>query len=75
MGWRDAAAPVRMQRVALVCPKAALRDMLVHVADAGVVEIDRTTPEAQCAGAGQPPQPPRRAPRWITGTPFVRHRT
>jgi V/A-type H+-transporting ATPase subunit I len=54
MGWRDAAAPVRMQRVALVCPKAALRDMLVQVADTGVVEIARTTSEANVGGAGQP---------------------
>ncbi|MDY6871447.1 MAG: V-type ATPase 116kDa subunit family protein [Actinomycetota bacterium] len=43
MGWRDATAPVRMQRVALVCPRAVLRDMLVQVADAGVVELDHTT--------------------------------
>ncbi|GAB2856370.1 V-type ATPase 116kDa subunit family protein [Nocardioides pacificus] len=43
MPWRDAGAPVRMQRVALVCPKADLRDLLVHVADAGVVDIDRVT--------------------------------
>jgi V/A-type H+-transporting ATPase subunit I len=46
MGWREVAAPVRMQRVALVCPKAVLRDMLVQVADAGVVEIDRATSDA-----------------------------
>ncbi len=51
MGWRDAAAPVRMQRVALVCPKAGLRDMLVHVADAGVCEIDRTTSGGRAGGA------------------------
>ncbi|MGB5151252.1 MAG: V-type ATPase 116kDa subunit family protein [Mycobacterium sp.] len=43
MGWREATTPVRMQRVALVCPRAVLRDMLVRVADAGVVEIDHTT--------------------------------
>lgn len=41
MEWREAGAPVRMQRVALVAPRAAVRDMLVRVADAGVVEIDR----------------------------------
>ncbi|MGZ4582964.1 MAG: V-type ATPase 116kDa subunit family protein, partial [Mycobacterium sp.] len=45
MGWRDAAAPLRMQRVALVCPKVSLRDMLLQVADTGVVEIARTTSE------------------------------
>jgi V/A-type H+/Na+-transporting ATPase subunit I len=54
MGWRDAAAPVRMQRVALVCPEAALRDMLVAVADTGVVELARTNTEANAGGAGQP---------------------
>lgn len=43
MAWRKAAAPVRMQRVALVSPRAVLRSMLVRVADAGIVEIDRTT--------------------------------
>jgi V/A-type H+/Na+-transporting ATPase subunit I len=32
--------PVRMQRVALVVPAAALRDALVRIADAGVVELD-----------------------------------
>jgi V/A-type H+-transporting ATPase subunit I len=43
MAWRDADAPVRMQRVALVTQKAGLRDMLVRVGDAGVVEVDRPT--------------------------------
>lgn len=52
MGWREATAPVRMQRVALVCPRAVLRDMLVLVADAGVVEIDRTTSGRNAGGAG-----------------------
>ena len=50
MGWREASAPVRMQRVALVCPRAVLRDMLVRVADGGVVEIDRTTTSGSSAG-------------------------
>ena len=45
MPWRDAGAPVRMQRVALVAPVAALRDLLVRVADAGVVEIDHSAPD------------------------------
>ncbi|MER5506531.1 V-type ATPase 116kDa subunit family protein [Streptomyces sp. NPDC002766] len=34
------AAPVRMQRVAVVAPRGALRDVLVRVADAGCVELD-----------------------------------
>ncbi len=51
MTWREAGAPVRMQRVALVSPRAKLRDELVRVADAGVVEIDRPNPEAGGATA------------------------
>ncbi len=62
MGWREAAAPERMRRVALVCPSAVLRDMLVRVADAGVVDIDRTTSGAEAAGLrgarpGESPEP------------------
>ncbi|UZG55248.1 V-type ATPase 116kDa subunit family protein [Rhodococcus opacus] len=45
MAWREAAGPARMQRVALVCPTALLRNMLVCVADAGIVEIDRMSSE------------------------------
>jgi len=41
MRWPDAVAPVRMRRVALVAPAGSLRDVLVAVADAGTVEIDR----------------------------------
>jgi V/A-type H+/Na+-transporting ATPase subunit I len=52
MGWREAAAPERMQRVALVCPKAVLREMLVRVADAGVVEIDHITSGGNAGGPG-----------------------
>jgi V/A-type H+-transporting ATPase subunit I len=47
MGWRDVAAPLRMQRVALVAPQASLRDMLVRVADAGTVEVDLANPAAE----------------------------
>jgi V/A-type H+/Na+-transporting ATPase subunit I len=42
MPWLDAAAPVRMKRVALVVPAASLRDVLVEVADAGTMEIDES---------------------------------
>lgn len=52
MGWREAGAPLRMQRVALVAPKASLRDMLVRVADAGTVEIDRTVSAGEVGTAG-----------------------
>ena len=40
MSWRDALNPVGMQRVALLSPADAVRDLLVAVADAGTVEID-----------------------------------
>ena len=43
MPWRDAVQPVRMDRVALVGPTDSLRDLLVRVADAGSVELDRVT--------------------------------
>lgn len=46
--------PVRMRRVAIVAPCAALRDVLVRVADAGCIEIDLAD------GGG--PQAPQTAP-------------
>jgi V/A-type H+-transporting ATPase subunit I len=69
MGWRELGAPLRMQRVALVSSKVALRDMLVRVADAGTVEVDlaaprgepgaadvsRTQPVPSCSGPGIDP--------------------
>jgi len=51
--WSDSltpAAPVRMQRVAVVAPRAALRDVLVRVADAGCVELDRADDAARGTG-------------------------
>ncbi len=45
MPWREATEPVRMQRVALVSPGTALRDVLVRVAGDGVVEVDHPAPE------------------------------
>jgi V/A-type H+-transporting ATPase subunit I len=41
MPWLEAALPARMTRVALVAPAEVLRDMLVQVAGAAAVEIDR----------------------------------
>ena len=38
--WRELAEPVRMQRVALVAPADAVREVLVVVGEAGVVELD-----------------------------------
>jgi V/A-type H+/Na+-transporting ATPase subunit I len=40
MRWSEQTVPVRMQRVALVAPSAALRDVLVRIAHAGVMQID-----------------------------------
>jgi V/A-type H+/Na+-transporting ATPase subunit I len=50
MPWLEAAAPVRMRRVALVAPAASLRGVLVQVADAGVMEIDQAAPDNGLAG-------------------------
>ncbi len=50
MPWLEAAAPVRMERVALVTPAESLRDVLVRVADTGAVEIDQTSRDADAAG-------------------------
>lgn len=40
MPLSEAVQPVRMERVAVVAPADALRDALVRVADAGVVQLD-----------------------------------
>ena len=52
MRWPDSATPARMQRVALVAPSAALRDVLAQVADAAVMQIDQ---DADRLGAAPPP--------------------
>lgn len=39
MRWRDALEPVGMERVALLAPRGALRELLVHVADEGTVAL------------------------------------
>ncbi|MEU5644470.1 V-type ATPase 116kDa subunit family protein [Streptomyces milbemycinicus] len=51
-------APVRMRRVAIVAPRAALRDALVRVAEAGCVEIEAAVERS--AGGG--PDAPHTAP-------------
>ncbi|MEV0402620.1 V-type ATPase 116kDa subunit family protein [Actinoallomurus sp. NPDC050550] len=53
----EAAGPIRMARVAVVAPCEALRDVLVRVADAGVVEFDGpvTRPEPEAALSLRPP--------------------
>jgi V/A-type H+-transporting ATPase subunit I len=42
MRWRDALRPTPMTRVAVVAPQWRLRQVLVRVADAGVIEFERT---------------------------------
>lgn len=44
MRWRDALHPVAMQRVALLAPQDALRDLLVGVAGEGSVAFDDVGP-------------------------------
>jgi V/A-type H+-transporting ATPase subunit I len=56
----DRLGPVRMQRIALVAPETALREVLVEVADAGVVEFDRDAVERTATGE---------AARRLRGTP------
>lgn len=41
MPWAEAVTPMRMHRVAIVAPSAALREALLLVADAGCVEVER----------------------------------
>ncbi|MGW2183205.1 V-type ATPase 116kDa subunit family protein [Streptomyces sp. NPDC001732] len=49
MPWSEVMTPVRMRRVAVIVPEAALRDTLVRIAQAGCVELDR--PEEAAPGA------------------------
>jgi V/A-type H+-transporting ATPase subunit I len=66
MRWPDLAVPVRMQRVALVSPEDALRDVLVRIAAAAVLEIDHGDGDQDAPGeaarllrhAGQQPGRP-----------------
>ena len=46
MRWPEPPAPAPMSRVALVAPVAAVRPVLVGVAGAGTVQLDRPAPEA-----------------------------
>ncbi len=49
MRWHDALHPVSMKRVALLVPRPELRDLLVHVADEGTVELDDITADGDVA--------------------------
>jgi V/A-type H+-transporting ATPase subunit I len=42
MGWREIVVPARMERVAIVAPAESFRGVLLTVADAGVVEPERS---------------------------------
>ena len=44
MNWSESMTPVRMRRIAIVTPVALLRDTLVRVAAAGVVDLDYGEP-------------------------------
>ena len=50
MPWLDAAMPLRMARIAVVAPTGSLRDLLVGVADAGMMQIEETGQEAGALG-------------------------
>lgn len=69
MRWPDLVVPVRMQRVALVAPGSALRDVLVRLADAAVMQIDHGGADrAPASTAASLPQSrePRAAPPLIS---------
>jgi V/A-type H+/Na+-transporting ATPase subunit I len=54
MPWRERTQPVRMERFALLAPTSALREVLVRVADTGLVELDKlSTVEAAATEAGR----------------------
>jgi V/A-type H+/Na+-transporting ATPase subunit I len=43
MPWRESMEPVRMRRVAVLAPSQSLRDVLVAIADRGIVELEVAT--------------------------------
>jgi len=47
MRWPEALEPARMERVAVVAPTDRLRSVLVEMADAGVVEVERVGEKAR----------------------------
>ena len=40
MPWRETLSPIRMERIALTCPRDALRPVLTEVAASGAVELE-----------------------------------
>ncbi|MCO5995547.1 V-type ATPase 116kDa subunit family protein [Actinoallomurus rhizosphaericola] len=64
----EALRPVRMERIAIVAPTEALRDVLVRVADAGVVEFDgRSAPPDPDAALSPRPPPGAARPAVLLG--------
>ncbi|MFI1332707.1 V-type ATPase 116kDa subunit family protein [Streptomyces sp. NPDC020845] len=55
--------PVRMRRVAIVAPRAALRDVLVKVAEAGCIEIEAAGRQSVGGGLDAPQTAPGSAAR------------
>lgn len=51
MPWAESVTPVRMRRVAVIVPQAALRDALVRIAEEGCVELDRAEEAAPGSAA------------------------
>ncbi len=64
MRWREALEPMTMQRVALLAPRASLRDVLVDVADEGTLALDAP---ATRPGARSDPGPASRRLRRLRG--------
>ena len=60
MRWPEVLEPARMERVAVVAPTDRLRSVLVAVADAGVVQIERVGEKAR-GPAGEAWERARRA--------------
>jgi V/A-type H+-transporting ATPase subunit I len=71
MRWRDRFGPVAMQRVALLAPAESARDLLVHVADVGAVQLESPSDAADgpaTALLGQLP-PNASVPTLASGSP------
>jgi V/A-type H+-transporting ATPase subunit I len=69
MRWRESAVPVRMQRVALVAPSAALREVLTEVAGAAAMQIDQDADRRAAAPQRGVPQARVRTPQGMAAQP------
>jgi len=68
MRWPERLRPTRMARIALVCPEAAVRDMLVSVAESGAVQLDAPAAATADQPGGAAAQRLRLAAGTVTGT-------